>query len=143
MAASDRKLKLKVTSIDPCAHDAFLRVCAAIASKARVVFSSGLKKPFFDLEPEDVATSTHLGGESNGHAQAFCGFDLANQEIFALNSWGRFAGLVLSKTDSPQAPSWPIPAIDRGHSWELPGAYRMAAGALSELWEIYVIEVMK
>jgi hypothetical protein len=140
MAAADHKAELKVTAIDPKAHNAFELVCDAIASRARVVFSSGLRDAFFDLAAGEIATPWHLGSEDNGHAQAFCGFDRRAGELFALNSWGCFAGLHLPKE------TWTYPAAwhgvrERRDVWELPGAYRMTASTLAELWDIYVVEV--
>ena len=142
MAADDYRAKLKVTAIDPSSPNAFDLVCAAIMQRARVVFASGIRDPFFNLHAGAVATSAHLGGEINGHAQAFCGFDRATRELFGLNSWGAFAGLRLPKDDYPTAPAWPIDVIDDVNAWVLPGAYRIDESALHALWEIHVVEVL-
>jgi hypothetical protein len=141
LSADDKKPVLNVTSISPQDPNAFGLICAAIESGKKVCFASGLLFPFFSLESGDVATSRHLGGGADGHAQKFCGFDRAAGHVFVLNSWGNWAGLIVPKSDIPD-PAWPG-RIDRGNSWELPGAYRMDKTAIANLWEIHVIDAVK
>ena len=141
LQASDHKFTLNVSSVNPSAGNAFDLIVAAIASGHRVTFASGLHDAFFSLAPGQIATANELGGNDNGHAQAFCGFDLRTRQLFVLNSWGDFAGLIVAKADYTD-PRWPG-QIDRGTFWELPGAYAITAETLPALWEIHVVEVVR
>lgn len=147
LEAYDNKLApgaLKVSFIGPESlnlHESVLSAISRIGNGVLgVVFASGLKDKFFDLKDGEVATSEHLGGWADGHAQSFGGCDLETGELFVDNSWGEFAGLRIEKAKHPEKPNRPVVNETETH-WIIPGSYRMAPEVLRGLWEIYVIEV--
>jgi len=87
----------------------------------------GLKEPFFNLKPNEVATAAHMGGEQNGHA------------VRIVRVWkmpgGRYRALGQNHWPDP----WGGAHDPEGQYW--PWCFLIDEDALVGAWDLYALEV--
>jgi hypothetical protein len=114
--------KIQVAQIEGSAQEMLAQIAEARAARWGVVMTSGLKDPFFSLRDGQLATSAHIGGNVNGHAQNVLG--VAGGVPYIQNSWGLgFAGMTLPD------------------GRKLAGCYTMDPAVLTSLWDCIAYRV--
>jgi hypothetical protein len=105
-----------------------------------VVFGTGCRDPFFSLGRDEVVTTKHLGGNSNGHEQGIVGFHLGRGLYIGQGSWGEgFAGITLPSDDIDSEDLVTLFPCAQGRF--LPGCFWMEPEVLEAAWDIDVLRV--
>lgn len=114
--------KLTIAQIVGTVDQRYEAVMAALLDGWGVIFTSGLRDPFFSLGVGELATTRHIGGDVNGHAQRFLG--AKGGMPYVQNSWGAaWGGMVLPD------------------GLVLNGCYQVERAVLAVLWDLIAFKV--
>lgn len=111
----------------------------ALERQLLTVCSTSCKAPFFELGLDEVVTTRHLGGNSDGHEQRVVMFHAGRGLYLVQGSWGEgFAGATLPNDIDSDEIRAKLPCAQ---GRVLPGCFWVEPDVLEQAWDVDVLRV--